>query len=282
MPFLTIVSCRIFEDELTYILKNDTENLSSAERVQIFVNEDDTSLTLRQKLSSQGIHFSLYSDADIISFESPLNRFFENSSVSRDDLCILVHVIPFSMEARPDKIKDAVYSVVSDYTIFSDAVLVMYGLCGNVLGGIEKDLSTSSCSVFILKDSDGNFVDDCICASVGGRARYMDITNEMDRGVGIYFLTPMQAVHWKEIAVLSGLTPDPDDEKMLRMVFEYSGYKYVGKIDTGLYFEPKFHEKTDEFCKKTGLEIVALNGTYQIPEQNFKRVKNYVLSKKSV
>ncbi|NLI62553.1 MAG: DUF1638 domain-containing protein [Methanosarcinaceae archaeon] len=269
---LGIVSCRIFENELVQLLKEHIHFSNIFSEVEIFVHKDDTSFKFIEKLSSQNISHFCYSDFGEI----------EKKSVFKSDLdklLIFIHLIPFSMEARPDIIKETVYPVISKYTEISDAVFVMYGMCGNVLGYVEIDLGTDSCPVFILKNKDGSVVDDCICASVGGKDNFIEIVSSQERGVGIYFLTPMQAVYWKEISVASMLTPDPDDEEMLRMIFEYSGYKYAGKIKSDLDFDNQYDEKTEEFSKKSNLEILHVPGSFKIFLENFKRVENFLLTK---
>lgn len=101
----------------------------------------------------------------------------------------------------------------------------------------------------ILKDAQGNIVDDCICAlHLETGVPMWQLWEAEQRGEGIYFLTPMQAGTWKEMLVLAKLTPDPDNIEMTKMVFDNSGYKHVGKVDTGLYYEKKFDETVDEFA----------------------------------
>lgn len=264
MALLTLVSCRIFEDEIAHIMKKETENDPS---VRIYLAETDGETTLPEKLTAQNIRYELS----------------ENGRMPPADasaFSILIRIIPFSMEAQPPKIKKAVYEDVSRYRETADGILVMYGLCGNVLGQIEEDLGTESCPIRILKDDNGTIVDDCICASVGGRDRFLEYAASKGKGTGIYFLTPMQAHHWREIVVKSGLTPDPDDEIMTKMVFEYGGYKYAGKIDTGISATPGWERAAEEFAEKTGLEIADYKGTTDIVMKNYDRIKEIIMKKR--
>ncbi len=275
---LSIVSCRIFENEIIHLIKEHLNVSKLVDDIKIFVHKDEISLRFIEKLSKQDISFSVYSNKDELNRELDISVGNLEKSC-RNALFIFIHTIPFSMEARPDIIKETVYPVISDYTEFSDSVLVMYGLCGNVLGFVEEDLSSDSCPVFMLRDEIGSVVDDCICASVGGRDKYIEIVSELERGVGIYFLTPMQAIHWKEISVASMLTPDPDDEEMLRTIFEYSGYKYAGKINSDIDFDNLYDEKSEEFSQKTNLEIIPVSGSFDLFAINFKRAIDSALSK---
>ena len=59
-----------------------------------------------------------------------------------------------------------------------------------LLGKIEDDFRTLGCKVCILKEENGEIVDDCIGAVLGGRGRYLEILKSC-KGVGTFFLTPM-------------------------------------------------------------------------------------------
>lgn len=183
---------------------------------------------------------------------------------------LLIQLIEFSMEAHPAEIKDAVYEKIKKLQPAADGIMVFYGLCGNVLGSIETDLSLPDCPVRILRDEDGDIGDDCICISLGSRKKYLNILRT-DGREGTYFLTPMQAVHWREIAYASALTPDPEDDDMLRIVFEYSNYKNVGKVKTGLQYEKEFDDVVDDFSKRFNLNVIEYDGTPSMIEKSFEK-----------
>ena len=51
-------------------------------------------------------------------------------------------------------------------------------------------------------------------------------------------------------------TSDPDNVEMTKIVFDYSGYKNVAKINTGLFYEKEFEAKVREFAELYGFEVV--------------------------
>ncbi len=51
-------------------------------------------------------------------------------------------------------------------------------------------------------------------------------------------------------------TPDPDNVEMTKIVFDYSGYKNVAKINIGLFYEKEFEAKVREFAELYGFEVV--------------------------
>ena len=53
-------------------------------------------------------------------------------------------------------------------------MLLLYGFCGNLLKNIEKDFNYLECPLVVLRDAEGNIVDDCICATLGGKQAFME------------------------------------------------------------------------------------------------------------
>lgn len=252
MKKIAIVSCRIFEDELTDLIKKKSEES------EIYLINAEFIETLERKMSFENIKYKKINEEEI---EQEIN----NSNPSNK---IILKLIEFSMEARPKEIKDVVYEALKQIQPHVDGIIVSYGLCGNVLGNIESDMSQPNCPVRILRDEDGDIADDCICASLGSRRKYMQILKSAG-GEGIYFLTPMQAAYWREIAYCSGLTPDPNDDDMLKMVFEYSNYKSVGKIETGFQYEKEFDDIVEDFSKRFEMKIKNYEGESTILEKTY-------------
>jgi len=256
MTTIAFVSCRIYEDELTYLTAKENKNK------KIIVIETDFIETFERKLAFENINYLKIKLEDL---EKTING-FEN-----EDVLILL-LIEFSMESKPDKIKIMVYEKIRYLQPYVDGVLAFYGLCGNVLGHIEEDLSKAECPVRILKDENGEIADDCIGVFLGGRKRYLSILKSGTRGEGTFFLTPMQAAHWRELAYSSAVTPDPNDDNMIRMVFEYSNYKNVGKVATGLKYEENFDDIVDDFSKRFNMKIIEYEGTLLVIEKTYERL----------
>ncbi|MEA1984808.1 MAG: DUF1638 domain-containing protein [Euryarchaeota archaeon] len=264
LPLLSIVACGMFEDEITHLIEND-KDISS-----IIIAKNENCIGLTGKLDTVCIEYTFSSLEDIPTL---LER------QDNENFILVVNVLELALDASPERLKDEVYEVVQSMSGFSDGILVFYGLCGNVLGNIESDLSSPSCPVYILKDEYGNVVDDCICASLGGRQVYAGLLTGEERGEGTYFLTPMQAAHWREMVVIAKLTPDPDNIEMTKAVFDYSGYCNVGKIDTGLSYEAHFDEQVDEFAELFDLDLVEMEGNTTIVDESYRKLRSEVLMK---
>ncbi len=261
MPLLYLISCRIFEDELVHIFEEEN---------------DDTNLIIIDNGNTEGMEKKLMEvsvEYEMIPFPDISSRKYED-----DKFNVILHVLEFALDADPQLLKEKVYSAIDENGRLFDGILVFYGLCGNVLGSLEKDFSHLGIPVRILKDAHGNIVDDCICAAMESKNTYVEAVMGDKRGAGTYFLTPMQAANWREMLVLAKLAPDPDDTDMMKMVFEYSGYKNVAKVDTGLCYEKEFDSIVDEFASIFELEKLLFKGSTQVTDMSYHSIKKDIMS----
>ncbi len=263
MPVMTIIGCRMFEDEIVHLIENDPE----LEEVIVVENEDCEGL--RTKLEDIGIPYRVLPFEEIPEKSSPGNKI----DSSPDRFTLIVYMLELALHAVPENLKNTVYSKVESVVPCSDGVLLFYGLCGNVLGKIETDLEALGCPVSILKEEDGEIVDDCIGAVLGGRKQYLEVLKSC-KGVGTFFLTPMWAANWREMVRTAGLSRNPDDIEMSKFVFDYTGYKMIAKVNTGPPYEKNFEACVREFARLFEFEITELEATLQLVENCYKKAKN--------
>ena len=265
MTLMCIIACRIFEDEIVHLIKKDPQ----INRILIVDNLDAAGII--KKLSENAIDHTVCPPNDIE---------YSIHSEQDEDYCLLINILAFSLDASPQLLKESVYKEIDIMSEYADAILIFYGLCGNVLGNLNRDFEHLSCPVHILREEDGEIIDDCIGASLGGREPYLKALKEAG-GEGVYFLTPMGAAFWKEMAVIARLTNDPDNTAMTKIVFDYAGYKKVGKINTGLMYEKNFDAKVEEFAQAFDFRIVDMQGTVSISENSYQRAKDSITKKEA-
>lgn len=253
MYVLSIIACRIFEDEIVCMI----EKHAGIATVIIVNNENNRNIT--NKLNNCGCQYFILSLENIKQFIS---------DASSDSTILIIHMLELALHAIPENLRRTVYTKIEQMRVFSNSVLLFYGLCGNVLGKVEMDMSTLSCPVHILKEDNGDIVDDCIGAVLGGRAAYLSKLKSF-RGVGTFFMTPMWASNWKEMIISAGITNDPDNTKMAKYVFDYAGYKKVAKIKTGLDYEKRFDKQVEEFARTFNFEIIEMNANLSLIERCF-------------
>lgn len=260
MPLMTIIGCRMFEDEIVHLVEKDPQI------DELIVIESEDIGTLIKKLDDIGRPYKIQTLEEL----PPRQRDQDNGKFT-----LAIDLMEFALDARPERLKEEVYRELDRAVEHSDEVLIFYGLCGNVLGSVEKDFEPCPCLVRILKDEDGEVVDDCICATLGGREEFLK-AQKCDKEA-TFFMTPMHAAHWREMVVFTGLTPDPDNIEMTKMVFDYSGYKNVAKVDTGLTYEKNYDDKVDEFAKLFDFDIIEIKGNLELIEKCYEKAKMEIL-----
>ncbi len=253
MFVLSIIACRMFEDELVYMIEKHG-NFAA-----LVLVEDENSTSIARKLDQCGCTYNALSLEKVPEFIK---------DTSPDSTIVVIHMLELALHAIPENLRSTVYGKIEQMSAYSQTVLLFYGLCGNVLRKVETEMSKCACPVYILKEENGEIVDDCIGAVLGGRAAYLSKLKSF-RGIGTFFMTPMWAANWKEMIISAGITNDPDDIKMAKYVFDYAGYKKVAKLNTGLVYEQGFDDRVEEFARKFNFEIIEMDGNLDLIEKCF-------------
>jgi hypothetical protein len=252
------------QDEIVWILEND----SSIDEIIVVGNGNVKEFV--EKLNKRDIPYKIFPLEKI----SPLIK-MENES---NKYIVLVYLMKLGLHKNPKELKNKVYEAIKILSPLSSGILVFYGLCGNVLGNIEKDFEVNlhSCPVRILRDEKHRIVDDCIGATVGGSDNYLRILKSVS-DAGTYLFTPMYSQGWREVLDLDNIAYGGDPSKALKMLkklHEMTGYKRVAKINTGLKYTEHFDEAIKEFADIFDFEILEFNdGNQNIFENCYKELK---------
>ena len=270
MPIMSIISCKIMQDEIIWILEND----SSINEIIIVENENIKGFT--EKLNKIGLQYKISSLKDISSLPE--------TKAECEKYIVLVHLMKLGLHSNPKELKNKVYETIGTLAPFSSGILLFYGLCGNVLGNVEKDFEVDSlsCPVRILKDKNHRIVDDCIGATVGGVNNYLRILKSVS-DAGTYLFTPMYSKGWRELLQLDKLHKDPSRAlKLMKKTHDMIGYKRVAKINTGLEYTENFDESIREFAELFDFEILEFNdGNQEIFEDCYNEFKVEIEMNKS-
>ena len=262
MPIMSIISCKIMQDEIIWILEND----SSIDEVLVVDNENIREFV--EKLDKVNLHYKVLSLEDISSLPEIKSECKKYT--------VLIHLMELGLHGSPKELKIKVYETIQTLAPFSSGILLFYGLCGNVLGDVEKDFQRSSisCPVRILKDKDHRIVDDCIGATVGGVKNYLRILKSVS-DAGTYLFTPMYSKGWREIHDLNKLNKDPAKAlKLMKKTHEMIGYKRVAKINTGLEYTENFDASIREFADLFDFEILEFDdGNQEIFKDCYNELK---------
>lgn len=268
MPIMSIISCKIMQDEIVWILENDP----SIDEIIIVDSENIRGFI--EKIDKVSLHYKVLSLEDIsllAEIRSECKKY-----------TVMIHLMELGLHRSPKELKTKVYETIKTLAPFSSGILLFYGLCGNVLGDVEKDFERSSvsCPVRILKDKDHRIVDDCIGATVGGVNNYLRILKSVS-DAGTYLFTPMYSKGWRELFDLDKLNKDPSKAlQLMKKTHEMIGYKRVAKINTGLEYTENFDTSIREFAELFDFEILEFDyGNQDIFEDCYKELKMEIRNK---
>jgi hypothetical protein len=272
MPTLSIISCRMLEDEIVHLLSSDRE----VEELLLLDGKETQSLS--RKLKSQNRPHILLAweslGGHLRKRNGPGGLFSRLGirSSRADSLVVVVSLLRLGLHSNLEHLRAAVIDNIRLMSSFSDGILVFYGRCGNALAHLEEDLADLSCPLYFLNDGQGRRIDDCIATALGGNEEY-DRTLSEHKDVAV-FLTPMWASGWKVMIEENASLGRGRD---LRAMLKGTGLRRVARIDTGLSFEKGFQEKVDGFAREFGLERIELAGSTAVAEKSYERAKSSLL-----
>ena len=280
MPVLSIVVCRMLEDEVAHLLSAD-------EQIRELILVDGIeSIRLSAKLKALGrphILLGLPQIARNLGQKSWISNLqpglfsrwmarLRPSRLGKSNLVVVVSPLRIGLHVSLEHLRTAVYKEIRQLAVFSDGILIFYGRCGNSLTDVEKDLFDLPCPLYFLNDEQGERIDDCIAAALGGNEIYSRTLAE-HQDVAL-FMTPMWASNWKAM----GEETAPDKRRDLGAMLRGTGMTKVARIDTGLLFEPGFVEKVDSFAREFGLQRIELPGKASVAKGSYERAKSRLLA----
>lgn len=267
MRIMSIISCKIFEDEIVHLVEHDKEvnevlilkNESSGEVIRKF---GETCYPCRE--------FSLKNVEACRCFKD------KKQEADDEDLMLVLNVLDIYGTGKMRKgLKTKVYDAVLRMSLFSDGILLFYGLCGNVFKSLEEDFRYLRCPLALLRDPEGNIVDDCICAALGGKKAFIEKIKEF-RGERVFMLTPMWAANWEKMVVANGFARDLETLDESKLVFRAARYTRVAKVNTGLNYQQNFESKVREFADFYDFGITELETDQALFEKCYNELKHYL------
>ncbi|MDL2261572.1 DUF1638 domain-containing protein [Methanimicrococcus sp. OttesenSCG-928-J09] len=273
MSVIGILNCKMLQDEIVYLIQNDPD----ISDITIVENGEHNEFV--QKLDEVGVSYSL---APMIhSIPDLTDR--DNQTDSGAGTSLIVWNLELGLHEKPKILKEEVYRDLEIFAKKADGIYLLYGLCGNVLGHVEDDFK-DVCPIVILRDRDGEVVDDCIAATIGGRKQYLNLLKSF-HGVGTFIFTPMYEDTIDEFFNYAkdrrGLTEEQIVE-MNKFMFEASNYKRVARLETGLHYTKNTEPKLKRFADTYGFEIFDIGGGHQqIFDDCYQKLKDKIIQKET-
>jgi len=240
---LGVMACPILEDELIYSISKDRDV------PKIYLLDNRHAKSIKAKLKRNDIAYEITDE----------ERFLDGSlHIDRNGYTIVIWMMDLGLHEEPADLKDAIEKYMLRMEKRTDAIALYYGLCGNGLKNIDVWAKENlSIPMTIIRDDEGNIVDDCISAAIGGTKQYLKLLRKYP---GIMYFTPAFATNYDDLLgrmeLFKGV--DTGDESMLKLVFEMADYHEVMKIETGLGDPEEFQKATEKFADRLGFSIFTL------------------------
>jgi hypothetical protein len=252
---LGIIGCLLMEDDILRVLSHDQEVS------EVILLENDVSKTMEEKIRRT------MPDIDLVIIKLDDLEYLPPA----EDYSIMIWMKDMALHEDPEKLKVDMKETLGQLHGSCQAVLLFYGLCGNAFKDLKPIAKGIEVPVTILKDPRGEIVDDCIAAVVGGRIPYKEL---VERDKGVYFMTPMWAFNWREMAVKCRVVPDGQNDDLMRLVFKTSGYKKVIQIETGTEDQERYGEVVDDFAEIFGLEKEYMEPDFSVVYGSYEEAKS--------
>jgi Protein of unknown function (DUF1638) len=251
MSLIGIVTCQILELEMAHMLSQDQQ----VDRITVL--HGDYSGGLIESLKSRG---------------DPRLRvigWIPELEPSPESVDVLVKVAKLGLHSVIKDLKEGVTAAVKEIEPYVDAVMLGYGLCGNAMAKPEELFESVDVPVFMVMDED-HIVDDCIGMLIGGRENYYE---EQCKIAGTMFMTPGFVRHWKDLLHKSrgGVYDIEMSKRMLK------DYERTLLMPTGVMSVEQMEEQIQEFNELYGLRTEFREGTLDLLQNTFEKVKNFVV-----
>lgn len=259
MKRIGLLVCQIFEEELLEIL----ESCPEIDKLIIYDNE-------ASKEFQNIVNKNLASDKYKLARELCSTKYLKRES----NLEILLYILPLALHVDPKLIKKEIVQASKELEKHVDYLVLFYGLCGNSLGDVEELMRGNRVNVpvSILKDEDGEIVDDCVCALLGSRKKYIETINEQP---GTWFMTYGWAKYWKE---LSCETVGSFDIDKMKLVYDRAGYKRTVALDLDFGNKELYYKRCNEFSEIFNLPLCHKNGNTKLLKNILKMAIKEVIS----
>lgn len=271
MAIIGILNCKMLQDEIIYLIQNEPEIKD------VTVIENGQHLEFAEKMNRAGLKYKTAADCSELGNASAIMS--DDSEIS-----LIVWNLELGLHDVPKILKEQVYEKLHEFAPKVNGVLLFYGLCGNVLGHVEEDFA-GIVPVVILREDDGEIVDDCVGATIGGRRNYLNLLKSF-HGVGTLILTPMGAATTDDFfSYKKSPRKLSEDEiyQMNKMMFDMAHYKRVARLETGLHYTENSDVPLKKFADKYHFEIINLGGgSQEIFEKSYLKLKNKLLGKGTV
>jgi hypothetical protein len=247
---LGMVGCLVLGDEMAHVLESDP----SIENILI-VNNGEGEL-FREKLdpAATGQYVRMVEEHELGKIEAA-------------GPSVVVWIRRASLHDDPASLLVSLASSVHALEASCGSVLLFYGRCRNTKYELKRFVEGFDIPVIFLTDIDGEVVDDCFAAVLGGRERYLKMIMENKRTM---LLTTGYTEYWAMNQEGKGLEALVRQYENYQLLFKTLGYTKAMVLDTGLGDREGFRERARMFASVFDLTVETTRCDIALFERSYR------------
>ena len=191
-----------------------------------------------------------------------------------ETITVVVTILRLYLHIDCEILRSEICRNIREMANFSDGILLFYGNSGHSLSSLKADFKNLGCSLYFLKDENGDIADDCISVALGGNDIYAEVM-QSGNGTGMFYLTPMWASSWGKMKTESSDTFNFDKSFLKNTLYEKM-YKKVVKISNEISKGEKFDTNILNFSRTFDMNIVEIKGSMEMARKSYIDAKNNV------
>lgn len=253
---LGIIGCYGLSDQVIHLISRD-ESMES-----IFIVNNEEGVRFAKKCRSR----SIKKDIVLVSEGEPVRDASSGFSVYLWLNPEGLHDEPSSLQRKH---REALWKM-SDHV---DSVLFCYGLCRGSEHETNDMMDNSLVPVTFLTDLDGEMVDDCFAAILGGKKEYLDCIR---KNKGTLLATTGYAEGWRRKRETLSIDSIVEEVEGLRYMFRELGYDRILKLDDGTGDTSRFDEDVRTFSRIFDLGMEIRNCELTVFEHSYQLAKERI------
>jgi hypothetical protein len=207
-----------------------------------------------------------------------LGKVLKNMKNKNEEIItVVVNILKLDLHIDCEILRSEICRNIREMANFSDWILLFYGNCRYSLRSLEADFKNLGCSLYFLKDENGDIVDDCISVALGGNDIYAEVM-QSGNGTGMFYLTSMWASSWGKMKTEASGTSN-FDKSFLKNPLYKKMYKKVVKINNEISKGEDFDTNIINFSRTFDMSIVEIKGSMEIARKSYLDAKNNVCKK---
>ncbi len=183
---------------------------------------------------------------------------------------VILWLNPEDLHNDPSALQHAQSQILSKMSAYIDSALFCYGLCRSSEQRINSMIKQARIPITFLTDSNGETVDDCFAAILGGKKTYLDC---ILRHKGTLLASAGYEEAWRRKFREMDIETIFHEAKWLKHTLEALGYNHILILDDGLGDRDQFEKDVRTYAQVFDLEVTTRKCGLEVFERSYDMAK---------